>query len=121
MRCYGWGVKRDRNGKMTDGSGERARWVKQYRASGQGLKQFAQRHGLKPGQLHYWVYQSPQIPGTLEALPTFQEVRLPPTALTSGSWSTEIGLPNGTTVRLARQTDLAWAMALIDSLRRPCS
>lgn len=88
-----------------------------------GLKEFARRHGLKPGRLHYWVYQTAQ---PLEAreperMPRFQEVRLPIPALSGGSWCAEIGLANGTTVRLARGADLAWAKALIDSLRKPCS
>ena len=103
-----------------DRDAERARWLNQYRASGMGLKQFARRHGLRPGQLHYWVYQSPKPPESRAALPRFQEVRLPVPAVGTGSWSTEIGLPNGTTVRLAREADVAWAMALIDGLRRPC-
>jgi hypothetical protein len=86
-----------------------------------GLKQFAQQHHLKPGQLHYWVYQRPYRPRSRAAVPTFHEVRLATPASSAGSWSAEIGLPNGTTVRLARETDAAWAKALIDSLRRPCS
>jgi len=100
---------------------ERARWVNKYRASGLSLSQFAGRHGLKPGQLHYWVYQLPKPPVNQASIPTFQEVRLPAGAVTSGSWSAEIGLPNGTTVRLARATDVAWARALIDCLGQPCS
>jgi len=85
------------------------------------LSEFARGHGLKPGQLHYWVYQSPKLPVNPAPVPAFQEVRLATAAVASGSWSTEIGLPDGTTVRLARATDVAWAMALIDCLRRPCS
>lgn len=88
-----------------------------------GLKEFARRHGLKHGRLHYWVYQTPQ---PLEArppepVPTFQEVRLPISALSRGSWCAEIGLASGTTIRLAREADAAWAKALIDSLRESCS
>lgn len=86
-----------------------------------GLKQFARRHGLKPGQLHYWVYQSPSPLEARDPVPTFQEVRLPIPALSGGSWSAEVGLANGTTVRLAREADLVWAKALIDCLREPCS
>jgi hypothetical protein len=114
-------VKQARNGKLTDRGSKRERWVQKYRESGLGLREFAQRHGLRPGQLHYWVYQSPQTPEPRGPLPAFQEVRLPAGALTGGSWITEIGLPNGTTVRLAREADVAWAIALIDSLRRACS
>jgi hypothetical protein len=86
-----------------------------------GLKQFARRHGLKPGQLHYWVYQTPPPLEGREPVPTFQEVRLPIPAMSAGSWSAEVGLANGTTVRLAREADLVWAKALIDCLRGPCS
>ena len=114
-------MKRDRNGKVSDRDGERTRWIREYRASGLGLRRFAQQHGLKPGRLHYWVYQSPKPSLAKEALPTFQEVRLPASALASSLWNAEIGLPSGTTVRLAQATDLTWAIALIDSLRRPCS
>lgn len=100
---------------------ERARWIRKYQASGMGLRQFAQRHGLRPGQLHYWVYHPPKPPAAKAPVPTFQEVRLPAAGWTAGAWSTEIGLPNGTMVRLARETDVAWTIALIDGLRRPCS
>src|ERR1044071_3494529 len=120
-RCYGCCVKRYRNGTLADRSTERARWVNKYRASGLGLSQFAHRHGLRLGQLHYWVYQSPKPPVNKAPIPAFQEVRLPATVVASGSWSTEIGLPDGTTVRLARETDVAWAMALIYCLGGPCS
>jgi hypothetical protein len=114
-------VKQDRNGKLTDRGGQRARWVQQYRQSGLGLREFAQRHGLRPGQLHYWVYQSPQAPEPRAPVPKFQEVHLALPALSAGSWSTEIGLPNDITVRLARGTDVAWARALIEGLHRLCS
>ena len=113
-------MKRDRNGKSSDRDAERARWINKYRSSGLGLQRFAERHGLKPGQLHYWVYQSTK-PAVLSPRPVFQEVRLPASESGAKSWSTEIGLPNGTTVRLARETDLVWTIALIDSLRQPCS
>ena len=53
-------------------------------------------------------------------MPAFQEVRLAAPAYTAGPWSAEIGLPNGTTLRLARGVEVAWAQALLDSLRGPC-
>lgn len=114
-------MKEEWNGKRTDRGGERARWVREYRDSGLGLKQFAQRHGLRPGQLHYWVYQTPKPRGKAAPVAMFQEVRLAAPAALAGTWSAEIGLPDGTTVRLARGTDPAWGVALVDSLRRPCS
>jgi hypothetical protein len=114
-------VKRDGNGKVSDRGAERAKWVNEYRSSGLGLKQFARRRGLRPGQLHYWVYQTRQPSLAQVPLPTFREVRLAATTLPAGCWHTEIGLPNGTTVRLARKTDLAWTIGLLESLRGPCS
>ena len=108
------------NGFATERGAERARWVTKYRGSGLSLKQFARQHGLRPGQLHYWIYQGAPPPGPRAPVATFQEVRLPTPALSTGSWGAEVGLPNGTTVRLAREADVAWTMALINSLRRPC-
>lgn len=114
-------MKSERNGFSLDRDAERVRWVKKYRTSGMGLKQFAHRHGLKPGQLHYWVYQTSKGVAARMPAPTFQEVRLPIPKLSAGSWSAEIGFGNGTTLRLAREADVVWAKALIDSLRGPCS
>ena len=113
-------MKLSRNGFSTRPHADRGQWVRQYRASGKGLKQFAQQHGLKPGQLHYWVYQRSHRPPPGPAMPAFQEVRLAAPAYTAGPWSAEIGLPNGTTLRLARGVEVAWAQALLDSLRGPC-
>jgi hypothetical protein len=110
-------VNRNCKGAESDRSLERARWVTKYRASGLGLKQFAEQHGLKAGQLHYWVYESAKLPETRAVLPAFQEVRLPIPRVSAGSWSTEISLPNGTTVRLTQGADVSWAIALIDGLR----
>lgn len=104
-----------------DRDAKRVRWIERYRASGMGLKEFARRHGLKPGRLHYWVYQTAQSVEARQPVPRFQEVRLPIPALSAASWRAEIGLPDGTTVRLAPEADAAWAKALIDSLRESCS
>jgi len=114
-------VTTNRNGIPLDRAAERARWVNQYRASGLGLKQFAERHGLSAGQLRYWVY-GPTKPQVAKApVPVFQEVRLAAAAATPTPWSAEVGLPDGTTVRLVRGTDVTWTTALVESLRRPCS
>jgi hypothetical protein len=114
-------VKHDLNEKPSPYGGEREQWVKRYRASGQTAREFAGQHGLRLSQLRYWVYQAPKPPVSAAILPAFQEVHLPAALSTAGSWAAEIGLPHGTTVRLARETDVTWALALIDSLRRPCS
>ena len=114
-------MKRDRNGQQSDRGAERARWVGQYRASGLGLKRFAARHGLSTGQLHYWVYGSSKLRVPKAPVPVFQEVRLTGAGLTPAGWSAEVGLPDGTTVRLVRGTDVEWTRALVECLRRPCS
>jgi hypothetical protein len=51
----------------------------------------------------------------------FQEVRLSAPAATARGWSAEVGLPDGTTVRLVRGTDVEWLQGLVECLRRPCS
>jgi transposase-like protein len=114
-------MKSERNGFSLDRDAQRVRWIKRYRASGMGLKQFARRHGLKAGRLHYWVYQQAKPVEARERVPGFQEVRLPIPASSAGSWSAEVSLANGTTVRLAREADVAWVKSLIDCLRGPCS
>ncbi len=114
-------MKRDRNGEHLGRGATRARWVGEYRASGLGLKQFAEEHGLSTGQLHYWVYGSAKGRKVPASVPVFREVRLAAGVTPPAPWSAEIGLSDGTTVRLARGVDVAWAMGLVDGLRRPCS
>ena len=106
-------------------AGDRARWVGRYRESGLGLKRFAEEHGLRSSQLHYWIYgerRRRRIPRAKipEAGPAvFREYLLPrpPT----GEWGAEIALSDGTCLRLGRGADPVWAGALLDQLRRPCS
>jgi hypothetical protein len=120
-RRYGWGVKRERNGHQADRGAERARWIQKDRTSGLSLKEFAGRHRLSPGQLHYWVYGSTRRNQTAVSVPVFQEVRLSGPAATSRGWIAEVGLPDGTTVRLVQGADLDWTRALVECLRQPCS
>jgi hypothetical protein len=110
-------VKRELNGHQVDRGARRARWVEKYRASGLSLKQFGEQHGLSFGQLHYWVYGSSKR----ETAPMFQEMRLCGAVAPAGVWSAEVGLPDGTTVRLARGAEVEWIQALVECLRRPCS
>lgn len=111
----------NRNGFQSDPGTKRARWVNKYRASGLSLRRFAEQHGLSAGQLHYWVYRLSKAGRSNASAPVFQEVRLAGALPTPTAWSAEVGLPDGTTVRLARGTEVNWAMALVESLRRPCS
>ena len=114
-------MKRDDKALALDRDGERARWVKEYRTSGLGLKRFAEQHGLNAGQLHYWVYGRGPSRGSEPPVPGFREVRLSAAWMGPAAWSAEVGLPDGTTVRLAGGTDVDWTLALVESLRGPCS
>ena len=100
---------------------ERARWVERYRASGLGLKCFAAEHGLKPGQLHYWVYAPGSGSPTETVAPVFQEVRLTGGGASAGGWAAEVRLPDGVTVRLREGAAPGWAGALVAALGGPCS
>lgn len=111
----------DRNGDGEDRGGERARWVEEYRASGLGLKRFAAEHGLKAGQLHYWVYDGRKPRVAEAAAPVFREVMLPGVAEGRATWNVEIVLPDSTIVRFDRGADVATVSALLRALRQPCS
>jgi len=99
----------------------RARWVERYRASGLGLKCFAAEHGLKPGQLHYWVYTPGPVPASEPGAPVFQEVRLTGGGASVGGWAAEVVLPSGFTVRLREGAAPEWAGALLATLDGLCS
>lgn len=104
-----------------DRGAERARWVAEYRASGLGLKHFAAEHGLKAGQLHYWVYDGRKPRVVEAAAPVFREVMLPGVTEARITWNAEIVLPDGTIVRFDRGADVAGVSAVLGALRRPCS
>lgn len=105
---------------------DREHWVRRYRQGGLSLKCFAERHGLRPTQLHYWIYgaRRPSAngrppPSVAEPPPVFREVLLP--RHPSGDWAAQITWPDGLDVRIARDADPAWIGTLVDHLRRPCS
>lgn len=103
---------------------ERARWVRRYRESGLGMKRFAEEQGLRPTQLHYWIYGSRHsgrgsVVEEPVAEPVFREYVVPRGLV--GDWNAEIALSDGTSLRLGRGADPAWVGALLDQLRRPCS
>lgn len=110
----------DFNGDGADRGAERARWVEEYRASGLGLKRFAAEHGLKVGQLHYWVYDGRKPRVAEAAAPLFREVMLRGEAEGRTTWNAEIVLPDGTIVRFDRGADVARVSAVLGALRRPC-
>ncbi|MGE3167236.1 MAG: hypothetical protein AB7O52_20200 [Planctomycetota bacterium] len=103
---------------------ERAGWVRRYRESGVGLKEFAERNGLRSQQLHYWTYGSRRSKGGetrvgSEAAVVFREYRVAGEA--PSRWEAEVACPDGTTLRLGRGAEPTWVGALVEQLRRPCS
>lgn len=102
-------------------NGERARWVERYRASGLGLKRFAAEHGLSAGKLHYWTYSPDVSTAAAKNGPVFQEITSLAPWKSERYWMAEIGLADGTTVRLDGRAEVAWVKQLVESLRRSCS
>ena len=108
--------------KSGDGAAERTKWVERYRASGMGLKRFAEKHGLRRTQLHYWTYNAPAVAKVASPVaPVFRELALPKPWPPSAAWMAEVALPDGTAVRLDARADIAWVSSLVESLRPPCS
>ena len=109
------------NGEGHLASHERQAWVGRYRASGLSLRQFAQRHGLKPTQLHYWVYQRPAggKSGGAVVAPGFHEVTLSP-ALNGSRWALEVQWRQGAVARVAAGAEPSWVAAVLGQLRGLC-
>ncbi len=99
-----------------------------YRQSGLPLKQFARECGLRPAQLHYWVYQKHRAakPRSLAQGPragrtaVFQEVKLPSRPEWICGWAAEVGLPGGMAVRFSASASAQWIGSVVQALQRPC-
>ena len=114
-------MKNNQDAKGAVSRAERARWVERYRASGLGLQRFAAEHGLKPGQLHYWVYApGPESPAETVA-PVFRELQVSGSMAAASGWVAEVVLSSGATVRLREGAAPEWAGALVQALGGPCS
>lgn len=109
---------------------ERERWVRRYREGELGLRRFAQVHGLRVSQLHYWLYgQRVTTPrkanaagGLRRKAPVFREVEVlhPSSADPGTGWAMEIAWADGTRLRARRDADPAWILDVAQGLRRPC-
>jgi transposase-like protein len=100
-----------------------------YRRSGLGLKRFAQEHGIRPAQLHYWVYHkhSAPKPRPLAKAPragrraVFEEIKLATgSPLVAESWAAEVSLARGLHVRFNGAARPDWIGAVVQALQRPC-
>jgi len=121
-------MKRERDRICTVSSGEIAKVIGRYRASGLRLKAFALEEGLPPGRLHYWIYQKsagvtgrqPSRPRPAGAAPVFQEVKLPYRPECGSDWAAEVALAGGITVRFSASASAEWMASIVQALQRPC-
>jgi hypothetical protein len=101
---------------------ESTSWVRRYRASRLGLRQFAERNGISINRLRYWVYgngeRKASKPVTREA-PVFQEIKLTG-GLPLESWAVEASLPSGLVVRFNATAKPVWIGSVIQALQEPC-
>jgi transposase-like protein len=102
--------------------------VAAYRASGQTLEGFAREHGIRPGRLHYWVYQKhpaskprPSVQKLRADRPAvFQELKLQPSSGLFQGWAAEVSLARGLNVRFSGTASPDWIGAVVQVLQRPC-
>jgi transposase-like protein len=98
---------------------QKTEWVEKYLESGLGLREFSSQHGLGYRSLYRWLRkqrggskpQSKQAPEAID----FAEVKLPGSAPRS-AWAVELTLPNGTVLRMSKDTP----PTLVDQLLRLC-
>ena len=98
---------------------QKAEWVEKYLKSGLSLRQFSKQCGVGHRSLHRWVKKQreilePQRKHSGEAM-DFAELKLP-IATQCSDWAVELSLPNGTILRLSKDTP----PALVDQLLRVC-
>lgn len=100
---------------------QKAEWVTKYLESGLSLREFSAQQGLGYMSLYRWARKQRGLsaprqkcegsPGALD----FAELKLPVSAPRS-DWAVELTLPNGTVLRLSKDTP----PTLVDQLLRVC-
>ena len=110
-------MKHDARRQIRPSLQEQAEWVARFRTSGLGLRRFAREHGLRPNQLHYWVYQKRATPS--DSAPVFKEVKLAE-LFPNHPWAAEMELPGGQTLRVKASASPVWVAELIQNLRELC-
>ena len=96
-----------------------------YRRSGLGAVQFAQKHGIPPGRLHYWIYQKGgtrprQSLRASASKPVFRELEVATMLPVVDGWVAEVSLPGGLAVRFSQKATAEWIGSVVQALRRPC-
>src|SRR4051812_24994437 len=91
----------------TPGTAQKAEWVRKYLQSGLGLREFSRQHGLGYMSLHRWVSKQRETTESERKPPRgamdFAELKLPLDSERS-NWAAELTLPNGTRLRLSKDT-----------------
>ena len=98
---------------------QKAEWVEKYLKSGLSLPQFSKQSGLEYMSLYRWVRKQrdsaePRPKRASEAI-DFAELKLPVSTPRS-DWAVELTLPNGTVLRMSKDTP----PTLVDQLLRVC-
>ena len=98
---------------------QRAEWVQKYLESSLSLRKFSSEHGLGYMSLYRWVRKQRGV-GKPQGKPAqepidFAELKLPVSTQRS-DWAVELTLPNGTVLRMSKDTP----PSLVDQLLRVC-
>jgi len=96
---------------------QKAEWVQKYLESGLSLREFSSQHGLGYMALYRWVRKQRGVgkpQGKPEAI-DFAELKWPVSTPRS-DWAVELTLPNGTVLRMSKDTP----PTLVDQLLRVC-
>jgi transposase-like protein len=103
----------------TSSASQKAEWVEKFLKSGLSLRQFSKQSGLGYRSLHRWVkkQRGANEPGQTHApeVIDFAELKLPVSTPRS-DWAVELSLPNGTVLRMSKDTP----PALVEQLLRVC-
>lgn len=97
---------------------QRAELVQKFLESGLGLREFSRQHGIGYMSLYRWVRKEQggiALGATRPREVDFTELKLPASAERS-DWAVELTLPNGTVLRMTKDTP----PALVEQLLRVC-
>jgi len=96
---------------------EREQWVKRYRESGLSLRAFSKQQDIPPMSLWRWARAASEQNAPTGQPPAtgFAELKLP-VGFTNAAWAVELSLPNGTVLRMSKDTP----PALVEQLLRVC-
>lgn len=99
--------------------------IAQYRGSGLSLARFARDQGLRPGRLHYWIYEKGRAKSRKACkgggdAPVFEEVIVAAPSSEGANWAVEVSLPSGLAVRFGSGAIPQWIGSVVQALQRPC-